>query len=153
MTANHMETAPARQDRLDELVLESQLAEMNRLPPWVEAVGEHYGISERVRFAINLCLEEAVSNSIRHGYAGCAGQQVRVGISEPREGYFVIEVEDDAPQFDPLHLPPPPKIDEQSPDRLGGQGIRLMSGFSDLLEYEPTATGNRLRIGFLNETQ
>jgi len=62
-------------------------------------------------------------------------------------------VEDDAPHFDPLHLPALPKIDDQSPDRLGGQGIRLMSGFADSLEYEPTATGNRLRLGFLNETQ
>jgi serine/threonine-protein kinase RsbW len=153
MTANHTESTPVQQDELEELVLDSELSEMNRLPSWVEAVGDRYGITDRVRFAMNLCLEEAVSNSIRHGYAGCAGQLVRVNFSEPRAGYFVVEVEDDAPQFDPLHLPPLPKIDEQSPDRLGGQGIRLMSGFSDLLEYEATATGNRLRIGFLNETQ
>ena len=153
MTANHMETAPLKQEQLDELVLDSQLSEMNRLPSWVEAVGDRYGTSERVRFAINLCLEEAVSNSIRHGYAGRAGQQVRLSISEPREGYFVAEVEDDAPHFDPLHLPALPKIDDQSPDRLGGQGIRLITGFSDSLEYEATVTGNRLRIGFLNETQ
>jgi anti-sigma regulatory factor (Ser/Thr protein kinase) len=76
-----------------------------------------------------------------------------VSFSEPRDRYFLVEVEDDAPHFDPLHLPLLPKVDDQSPDRLGGQGIRLMSGFSDLLEYEPTATGNRLRMGFLNETQ
>jgi anti-sigma regulatory factor (Ser/Thr protein kinase) len=152
MTANQTETATVQQDELDELVLESHLAEMNRLPPWVEAVGERFGITERVRFAINLCLEEAVSNVIRHGYANRAGL-VRVNFSEPRTNYFVFEVEDDGPQFDPLHLPALPRVNEQSPDRLGGQGIRLMSGFSDLLEYEATATGNRLRIGFLNETQ
>ncbi len=32
--------------------------------------------------------------------------------------------------------------------RVGGQGIRLLRHFADLLEYEPISTGNRLRIGF-----
>jgi serine/threonine-protein kinase RsbW len=153
MTANYTESIAVQQDELDELVIDSQLSEMSRLAGWVEAVGGRYGISERARFAMNLCLEEAVSNSIRHGYEGRAGREVRVNFSEARAGFFVVEVEDDAPHFDPLHLPLLPKVDDQSPDRLGGQGIRLMSGFSDLLEYEPTETGNRLRIGFLNETQ
>ena len=134
-------------------MLDSQLSQLSRLPPWVEALGDRYRIAERVRFAINLCLEEAVSNVIRHGYAGSAGRLVRVSFSEPRAGYFVVKVEDDAPHFDPLHLPALPRIDEQSAERLGGQGIRLLMGFSDSLEYEATATGNRLRIGFLNETQ
>ena len=151
MTANYMETTATLQDGLDVLVMDSRLSEMSRLPAWVEDVGERFGISARVQFAMNLCLEEAVSNVIRHGYVRRAGV-VRVSFGE-RERYFVVEVEDDAPQLDPLHLPALPRVDEQSPDRLGGQGIRLMSGFSDLLEYEPTATGNLLRIGFLNETQ
>jgi anti-sigma regulatory factor (Ser/Thr protein kinase) len=153
MTANHTQSTPEQLEQLDDLVLSSQLSEMSRLPPWIEALGDRYGITERVRFAINLCVEEAVSNVIRHGYAGRAGQPVRLTFSVPRDGYFVVMVEDDAPRFDPLHPSALPKIDEQSPDRLGGQGIRLMSGFSDLLEYEPAATGNRLRIGFLNHAQ
>ena len=153
MTANHTESTPAQPAQLDELVLGSQLSELSRLAPWVEALGDRCGITERVRFAINLCLEEAVSNVIRHGYAGSAGRLVRVSFSEPRAGYILVEVEDDAPHFDPLHLPALPKIDEQSAERLGGQGIRLLMGFSDSLEYEATVTGNRLRIGFLNETQ
>jgi hypothetical protein len=31
---------------------------------------------------------------------------------------------------------------------VGGQGIRLVRQFADAVEYQPKASGNRLRMGF-----
>jgi serine/threonine-protein kinase RsbW len=133
----------------DRIVLGSRLSEIERVPAWVDSLAMQYRIVEKVRFAIYLCLEEALSNAIRHGYADKDGHSVTVRFTRPRQGYFVFTIDDDAAHFNPLDLPTLPPI---GPDiaQIGGQGIRLLHGFSDTLEYEATATGNRLRIGFSN---
>jgi anti-sigma regulatory factor (Ser/Thr protein kinase) len=126
--------------------------EMERLPVWVDAIAVTYAIPENVKFAINLCLEEVVSNSIRHGHSNQPRQFVTVGCAAPRPGYLVFTVEDDAAPFNPLELAPLPTIGEQEQNQIGGQGIRLLRGFADTLEYEPRPGGNRLHIGFASPT-
>jgi anti-sigma regulatory factor (Ser/Thr protein kinase) len=137
---------------MNRIVLRSVLSEIARIPAWVEKLGIHPPINESVQFAINLCLEEAISNVIRHGYAsGEADSQVMIDFAEPREGYLVFTIEDGGAPFNPLVAPETPLLDEQGEIAIGGRGIRLMRGFADTLEYERTATGNRLRIGISNE--
>jgi anti-sigma regulatory factor (Ser/Thr protein kinase) len=152
MTANDMDLAQHPIAHLDHLVMGSQLVEMERLPAWVESLAATHGIAEGAKFAINLCLEEVVSNTIRHGYSNKEGQFVTVRCSAPRPGYFVFTVEDDAPPFNPLALAPLPAIGEQDEGQVGGQGIRLLRGFAGTLEYEAKPGGNRLHIGFSNPT-
>jgi serine/threonine-protein kinase RsbW len=53
-----------------QLTLRSQMAELALVPPWIESLASEYGISASTQFAMNLCLEEVLSNIIRHGYAG-----------------------------------------------------------------------------------
>jgi anti-sigma regulatory factor (Ser/Thr protein kinase) len=53
------------QDRLE---LDSRLNEVSRGQAWVEAIGEQQGLDEDSRFAIRLCVEEALANVILHGY-------------------------------------------------------------------------------------
>lgn len=136
---------------MNRIVLRSVLSEIARIPAWVDKLAIHPPINESVQFAINLCLEEAISNVIRHGYAsGERDSQVLIEFAEPREGYLVFTVEDGAAPFNPLAAPEMPLLDEQGEISIGGRGIRLMRGFADSLEYERTATGNRLRIGISN---
>jgi hypothetical protein len=54
----------------DRLALRSQLSQMSQLPAWIERLAAHHGIPADIQFAIDLCLEEALSNVIRHGYGG-----------------------------------------------------------------------------------
>ena len=102
-------------------------------------------MSDKTRFAARLCIEESVSNSIRHGYKSVPGSQVRVAVSGSANLGWVFMVEDDAPHFNPLEQTELPAI---SPDYLevGGQGIRLMRAFATWLFYDETPTGNRLQF-------
>ena len=152
MTANDMDLAPHPIAHLDQIVIGSQLSEMERLPAWVDTLAAAHGIADSVTFAINLCLEEVVSNVIRHGYGNQPGQFLTVNCSSPRPGSFLFTVEDEAAPFNPLELAALPTIDQQDASQIGGQGIRLLRGFSDLLEYEAKPGGNRLLIGFSNAT-
>jgi len=149
MTGNDTELAGDGIDEQapDQIVMDSQLSELIRISPWIDKLASQHSIPENVTFAMNLCLEEALSNVIRHGYRGHGGA-LTVRFTSPEEGRFVLIVEDEAPRFDPLEQEPPPAYGTENPSQIGGQGIRLMRGFSDSLEYAATATGNQLRIGF-----
>jgi serine/threonine-protein kinase RsbW len=132
----------------DRLALQSRLSEIAQVPAWTEDLASRYAIPGDVQFAMDLCLEEVLSNIIRHGYAGAQDRPVIVNFTKPREGYFVIVVDDEAPYFNPLDAPELPMVSPAEQTRIGGQGIRLVRQFANALDYESTPTGNRLRIGF-----
>jgi anti-sigma regulatory factor (Ser/Thr protein kinase) len=133
------------------LTIQSRLEELALVWPWVEAQAEQYEISADSQFAIQLCLEEALSNIIRHGY----GEQTRCAISihcaQSGSHSLIFTVEDQAPPFDPLaymvddDAPAPASIEQLE---VGGQGIRLLRKFAGKLDYQRIPNGNRLIICF-----
>lgn len=54
----------------EQLNLSSRLAELNRVALWVESLAVEHDLPPELVFAVNLCMEEALSNVIRHGYGG-----------------------------------------------------------------------------------
>lgn len=136
----------------DRLVLPATLSAMERLPRWIEDIAKSRSIDDRTQFAIHLCLEEAVSNSIRHGHVETAAEStVTVACAVSPDGHLVFTVEDNAPPFNPLAAPAMPIVDANGEISIGGHGIRLLRSFASSLAYEPTPSGNRLRIGFVLE--
>ena len=143
MTANATDTTGER------LALRSSLSDLARVSPWIEHLAAQCAISDNTQFAMNLCLEEVLSNVIRHGYAGEQGRPILVQFaSSPRDGYFTFVIEDEAPLFDPLAAPELSIQRSLDDARIGGNGIRLLRQFADTLEYQSTPTGNRLTMGF-----
>ena len=132
-------------ERLD---LQGRLSELARVPPWIERLASRYAIPDSTQFAMNLCLEEVLSNIVRHGYSSDPGRSISLTFTSPSKDNFVFVVEDQAPPFNPVDSPELPALDGLENDRIGGQGIRLLRQFADSLEYQPTASGNRLSIGF-----
>lgn len=139
------------------LRLGSRLSDLAQIAPWVESLAAEHDLPSRLSFAINLCLEEALSNVIRHGYNGepdhpivihCSIRSIQPPAASTMELAFAIE--DQAPRFNPLEVE---QIDTQAFETLdeltpGGQGIRLLRKFAGSLQYEPLPAGNRLIIGF-----
>lgn len=130
------------------LTLESELSEIARIPPWIERLAALNAVPERTRFAMDLCLEEAVSNVIRHGYAGEPNHALTVRCEMHRDGFITLVVEDDALPFNPLLVREPPVPASLSDVSVGGQGIHLMKQFADAVEYERKPACNRLILRF-----
>jgi serine/threonine-protein kinase RsbW len=94
--------------------------------------------------SVQIVLDEAVSNVVRHGYEanGLSGDvRVAVGIEE---GTVTLQVVDTAPEFDPLGAPGPDTSlpIEQRP--LGGLGILILRRLMDRVEYARDGEHNRL---------
>jgi anti-sigma regulatory factor (Ser/Thr protein kinase) len=129
------------------LTLKSQLGDLARVWPWVEELAAIYSVPADTKFAIQLCLEEALSNIVRHGYGDQPNQSITVECA-PVAAELVFIIEDHAPPFDPFAAvlrPAPTSIQELEP---GGQGIRLMQKFANRLEYQQLPYGNRLTMYF-----
>ena len=134
----------------EELILESKLSEISRVPPWIERLASLHAISSDTQFAMDLCLEEVISNIIRHGYSSNADGVIRVQYLAHRDGFSTLVVEDEAPSFNPLVInnPPLPRSLEETTE--GGRGIPLLKEFADEVEYQPKPIGNRLILKFLS---
>ena len=135
------------QDRLD---LDSRLDELSRVHPWIEDIADRHRLGENVRFAIHLCIEEALANVILHGYRSEPGNSILL-LSCVSGNCLLISIEDKAPHFAPDELSHPASptdavdLETVTP---GGNGIRLMRRFALSLTYETLQDGNRLTMTF-----
>jgi anti-sigma regulatory factor (Ser/Thr protein kinase) len=153
MAATHPSSCPSSQPPAPgpRLTLEGRLEDLAEVWPWIEALARHYSIPARTEYAIHLCLEEALSNVVRHGYTGQANRSIVIECASCGAKEMVFTIEDQAPPFDPLahphagHGPAPVSIAELEP---GGQGIRLMRKFADRVAWERLPNGNRLTFAF-----
>ena len=119
------------------LTLTNDLAEIPRLAAEVERFCEPLEPSMKDLLAIQLALEETVTNVINHGYRS----------EEPRTRRFTVElsgdngtirmvVKDDAPAYDPLARPP---VDTSLPIEerpIGGLGVHLVKNLMQRTRYE-----------------
>ncbi len=142
MTGNGNDTTGER------LNLRSRISELAHLHPWIDRLSSRHKIPANTQFAMNLCLEEVISNIIRHGYCGDPDHSIAIIFTNPREDNFVFVVEDEAPHFNPVESPELPPLSSLEELAVGGQGIRLLRRFADALEYQATPAGNRLSVRF-----
>lgn len=139
-------TQPLLHDVRRRLSLTSSLAQLARVSPWVGGLAAEFHIPEEKRFAIELCLEEVLSNIVRHGYRGEPGHNLTVDFV-PDDEYAIFVVEDNAQVFEPKQPADAPPED-LSTIKPGGQGLRLLFRFADSVDHERLAGGNRLTLGF-----
>ena len=98
-------------------------------------------------FCVNLAMEEALVNAIKHGNQQDAEKKVRVvcNLSPDR---VRIEISDEGEGFNPEDIPDP--TDDEHLDMASGRGILLMRSFMSKVEYNDTGNAvvmEKLRAG------
>jgi anti-sigma regulatory factor (Ser/Thr protein kinase) len=99
------------------------------------------GWEKKTTEEILLCVDEALTNIIRHAYQGKPGKMT-VSV---HAGHDKVEIvtEDQGKKFDPTQVPPP-ELPRQKP---GGLGIHFIRTIMDQMIYDGQYTqGNRLRL-------
>jgi serine/threonine-protein kinase RsbW len=84
-------------------------------------------------------VDESVTNSIVHGYAGAAGF-IDV-LLEADDEALTIRITDTAPPYDPRTAPAPAPGGPLSGRRPGGYGVGLMRQLTDRLDYAAAPGG------------
>ena len=121
------------------------LSEVGRVNEELDALWEAQELPEEGKMEILLCVEEALSNVIRHGTVTEPEDEVWVRASLG-PGKIEIQVEDNGAAFDPL-LHPPPVLDRTLEQRrTGGLGIHLVRQLMDHVSYERSGGRNILRM-------
>ncbi|MGA2501418.1 MAG: ATP-binding protein [Tepidisphaeraceae bacterium] len=133
-------------------IFPSDFAEARRAQKKVISAVQQHGYDADSVFAIQLALEEAVINAIKHGNKFDRKKNVTVEalVSDDR---VEISVEDEGCGFDRACVPDP--LAEENIERLHGRGLLLMEAYMDDVRYskggrrvhllrlrrEPPATG------------
>ncbi len=124
---------------------------------WVNAIAAEQQFPEQLVFALQICVEELLTNIVRHGGAESRGDlsevpvpplNVEIGISTTARRVSMI-VEDDGKPFDVVNAPAhriDQPLDEIQP---GGLGIQLIRNFASSVAYEQAGLGNRVTAEFL----
>ena len=121
------------------LQIPADLQQLARVRRFIQDAGTALGACKESVEDLALAIDEAVTNTIVHGYRGGRGT---IAIKVRRSGDAVtVQLRDNAPVFDPT-LVSDPDLDiplEQRP--LGGMGIYLMKNNVDELKYRAIEPG------------
>jgi anti-sigma regulatory factor (Ser/Thr protein kinase) len=99
----------------------------------VVQVLQEKGWDEREVMAVELALQEAVANAIRHGCKDDRTKQLQCSVSCDEANEVVITVRDPGPGFDPSAVADP--LDPANMLKPSGRGIFLISGLMDDVRF------------------
>ena len=140
-------------------IFKGAMPEIATAARWIESIAADLDLPGRLAFDMQVCLEELMSNIVRHGgvhssstsYLPQADPANSLSISitvNVRADRIILAVEDNGRPFNvakaSAKLVDRP-LEEVQP---GGLGIHLIKSFADNLEYRRTEKGNRVTIEF-----
>ena len=116
------------------LTLHNNLDELGRLASELETFCALHGLGPKVLNALNLALEEVVTNVISYGFDDGEVHDIAVSL-EMRGGELTASVEDDGAAFDPLSKADPDVEASIDDRRIGGLGVLLVKRLMDDVTY------------------
>jgi anti-sigma regulatory factor (Ser/Thr protein kinase) len=114
-------------------VLMSEPGNLGRLREWLRGEFTRHNVRAADQFGLQVAVGEICANSIRHAYAGVAGQPIHVSV-RGHPDRLVIEVRDFGKKFDPSAYRAPDL--EALPE--GGIGLHLVKQYVDEFSYDVT---------------
>lgn len=121
------------------LKLAAELKQLAAVYDFVRKMAAALELDPAAAYDVQLAIDEAVTNIIRHGYRGQQGE-IEIEIQQA-EADIVVYVRDEAPPFDPTAVPTPDLTGPLAERAPGGMGILLMRQVMDEASHQLTARG------------
>ncbi len=115
------------------LKLRNDLGEITRLSESLETFCEEHGVSMNTLMALNLALEEAVTNVINYGFDG--GDHLIDVELVMADGAVMATITDDGKEYNPLAREAPDVTAPLEERRIGGLGVLLVKKLMDEVTY------------------
>ena len=129
-----------------DITIANDLGDLQRLAEAVEAFAVANGLSERLAFELNLCLDELVTNIVSYGYDDQSAHSIRIAAGRDGADRIRLLVEDDGRPFDPLAAPLADTAAGVEERPIGGLGIHFVRSKMDGMAYERDGDLNRLTM-------
>ncbi|MEW6264631.1 MAG: ATP-binding protein [Thermodesulfobacteriota bacterium] len=129
------------------MTLPAELDNLDRFIEAAAALARRFGFDEAKVLKIELALEEAIVNIIRHAYAGAKGPVNLTGRAEMDQS-LVIEISDQGQPFNLLALPEPDLTSDLARRPIGGLGVHFIRRIADQVRYERKSDRNVLTLVF-----
>lgn len=127
------------------LVLQNRLEELRRMERWLADRFHEWKLSDRVAFAIDLVVNEAVTNLISYGYSDNETHEIVLTLTNEADA-VAVEIFDDAQPFNPFEAPVRPPASDLGSAPIGGLGLSLIKSYADEYDYGRVADRNRLGL-------
>ena len=125
--------------------IEADVREIERLNKLVRQFGELHDVPSRTLYAVNLALDELVTNVVLYGFTDPANQQVLIKIATGGSE-LVASVHDGGRPFNPLDVKPPDLNAPLEERELGGLGVHLVRSLMDQVTYARENDQNVLTV-------
>ena len=123
--------------------------EFRRASAWLEACGRAQAVPAEDIARLDLCLNEALANALKHGGAGVGQSGIGLGLKLSRNGgthTAQLTVTDAGTRFNPLDHVSRPRAASLEDAEPGGLGIAMMRSHSDKLDYRYLEGRNQFEI-------
>jgi serine/threonine-protein kinase RsbW len=116
------------------LSLYADLAQLATIRGFLARVGHDQKLDDREIYDLQLAVDEACSNVVKHGYGGQGGE---IEITMEREEDKVrVTIRDWGRSFEPQEIPTPDVTASLEDRRLGGLGLFLIQQVMDDVHFE-----------------
>lgn len=128
-----------------EITIYNQLDEVARISLFIEELGMSLHLPTSITMSINLAIEEAISNIIRHGYPDHRESEITLTTSVS-PGLLTARIIDDGISFDPTYGNKPEAETSLSLEQqlIQGLGLFLIRRTMDEVKYHSTDNHNEL---------
>lgn len=128
-----------------QVVLSNEPGQRQALVSALETFAGQHELPPAVLQAVDLALEEHLTNIFRYAYGDSQPHQivVRFGFDN---GSVCVDVEDDGKPFNPLEIPEPDTSLPLESKPVGGLGIHLIRKFMDSVRYRREGQKNILHM-------
>ncbi len=115
-----------------DIVIPSDFAEGQKIQQEIVALLMSHGFGERDVFGIQLALEEAIVNAMKHGNQLDCQKSVKISFCFEQESFFV-RISDEGRGFNPADVPDPTL--EENLERPCGRGLMLMRHYMNEVRF------------------
>ena len=128
-------------DNVLEISVANDLEEIAGTAEKVDAYCESHALSPDIAYAVNLSIDEILTNTISYGYDDEEPHRIELVLRLEPDALVIVIVDDSRP-FDPT-VTPDPDIEASLDERdVGGLGLFLVHRMMDRVEYERAGDRN-----------
>ncbi len=118
-----------------QMSIANDVHEIARVAERVDEFCEARGIGLKTAYAVNVSIDEVLTNTIHYGYDDDGLHRIGIGVRQEADR-VVVAIEDDGREFDPSGPPPEVDFDATLQERaVGGLGLFLVHELMDRVDY------------------